>query len=89
LEISVDAVPSQKAWAESIDGIQFHILADFHEKGATSNAFGVYNKERGVANRSVFIINEQGKVIYSQLYPPGELPDPSRILEELDKMGES
>ena len=49
------------------DGIQFHILADFHEKGATANAYGVYNNERGVANRSVFIINEQGNVIYSQL----------------------
>ena len=82
LEVSVDNVGSQKAWAESL-GAQFPILADFHPKGAVAQAYGVYNEERGTAFRSVFIIDEGGTIRYSEVFPQGMIPNGSEVLKHL------
>lgn len=82
----MDSVPSQKAWAESMDGIDFPIVSDFHPKGAVAMAYGVYNEDRGVAMRSAFLIDEEGIIRYSHVYPTGMVPNPTDVLEELRSM---
>ena len=49
-------------------------------------AYGIYNEERGIASRAVFIIDKNGIVRFKQLYDRG-LPSPADILTELDKLG--
>lgn len=83
LDVSVDNVPSQKAWAESLGGVEFPLLADFHPKGAVAKAYGVFNEERGVAMRSVFLIDEQGIILHSEVFPQGTLPDATAVLKHL------
>ena len=41
LSLSVDAGPAKKAWAESLGGISFDLLADFHPHGHVASLYGV------------------------------------------------
>ena len=86
IEISVDNVPSQRAWAESLNGVPFPILADFHPKAAVCQAYGVYNEERGQAFRSAFLIDEQGVIRFSNTYAPGSVPTAEELLAEIAKL---
>ena len=82
----MDSVPTQKAWAESMGGIPFPIVADFHPKAAVAQAYGVYNEERGNAFRSVFLIDEEGVIRHSEMFQPGNLPDGTTIEEQLKSL---
>jgi alkyl hydroperoxide reductase subunit AhpC len=83
LEISVDNVASQRAWAEQLGGVDFPLLADFHPKGAVAKAYGVYNEERGTAMRSVFIVDESGIVRDTEVFPQGMIPNATEVLKKL------
>ena len=61
LGISVDNLWSQRAFAEKV-GVGYPLLADFHPKGDVARKYGVYNEERGVANRTAFIVGKDGKI---------------------------
>ena len=67
-------------------GVPHPLLSDFHPKGATLEAYGVYNETSGNARRSVFIIDKEGIVRWSNIYQPGTLPVPDDVLEELNKV---
>jgi peroxiredoxin len=86
IEISVDGMACQRAWSDSMGGIGFPILADFHPKAAVSRAYGVYNEERGTSVRSVFLIDGQGVIRSSRTYQPGTIPDAEEVLDEVKKM---
>ncbi len=83
LEVSVDNVPSQKAWAASLDGLDFPLLADFHPKASVAKMYGVYNEDRGVAMRSVFLIDENGVIRDSEVFPQGMIPNATEVLKKL------
>ena len=44
------------------------MLSDFHLKGEVSRAYGVYNDDRGTANRAVIIIDKEGIVRFKRVY---------------------
>src|SRR5712691_8053423 len=57
LGISIDTVPSQKAFAEK-EGITFPLLSDFYKK--VSRAYGVLDEEKGWDRRVTFVIDKEG-----------------------------
>ncbi|MBI3682937.1 MAG: redoxin domain-containing protein [Acidobacteria bacterium] len=59
--ISTDNTPSLKVFAEQT-GATFPLLSDFMRK--VTKEYGVLNEERGIANRSTFVIDTQGKITY-------------------------
>ena len=75
LTVSVDSPYSHKVWAER-EGFAFPLLADFWPHGAVAQAYGVFNAERGCANRGTFVIDKAGVVRYAELNPPGRARDP-------------
>ena len=81
----MDSAPVQRAFAAGLGNIPYPVLADFHPKGEVAKAYGIYNEERGVTQRAVFIIDKEGIVRFKQIYDRG-LPDPAEILAELDKL---
>ena len=83
--MSVDSVPSQRAFASGLGNIPYPLLSDFHPKGHVSQLLGIYNEERGTSRRAVLIIDKEGVVRFKKIYEQG-LPDPKEILEELDKL---
>ena len=55
--MSVDSPAANKAFAEQI-GVKFPLLSDF--KRNVSKDYGIYNEEKGVANRTTFVIDRKG-----------------------------
>lgn len=82
LGVSVDSPYVLKAFAES-QGYTFPLLSDFWPHGATAKAYGVFNEERGIANRGTFIIDKQGIVRYEVVNPPTEPRDPDAYRKAL------
>ena len=62
------------------------MLADFHPKGQVAQLYGVYNEERGTANRSVIIVDKQGTVRFKRVYASVTELDTNDILSELAKL---
>lgn len=74
--ISIDSPFVNQKWSEEM-GISFPILSDFNKEAA--GAYGVLRDEliglRGVANRSAFVIDGDGRVAFSWVSEdPGVLP---------------
>lgn len=61
-------------------------MSDFHPKGEIAKAYGVYNEERGTANRSVFVIDKEGIVRFKRVYSDMSEFSTSDILAEVDKL---
>jgi mycoredoxin-dependent peroxiredoxin len=74
LTVSVDSVYAHKVWADR-EGYDFPLLADFWPHGAVASSYGVFNSERGVANRGTFLIDRDGIVRFAEMNLPGEARD--------------
>jgi peroxiredoxin (alkyl hydroperoxide reductase subunit C) len=74
LTISVDSAYSHKVWADR-EGFDFPLLADFWPHGAVAQSYGVFNAERGYANRGTFVIDRDGIVRFAEMLSPGDTRD--------------
>ena len=83
LQISADPVPSLKAWAEQLGGLPFPLLSDYWPHGAIGKAYGIFNEERGMDGRSVFLVDAKGIIRHSHAYAPGTIPESKDLLERL------
>ncbi len=81
--ISVDSAFAHKAFRDSL-GIETTLLADFEPKGAVADAYGAYLGDAGHSNRSLVLIDAEGKVewVY-ETDTPLDIPPPSAILEAI------
>ena len=57
--VSVDSVPANAHWAQEL-GVTFPLLSDFNRKVVAD--YGIYNAERGFANRATFVVDKEGKI---------------------------
>lgn len=80
LGISVDSVFAHKEFAEKLGGLDFPLLADFHPKGAVTQAYGLWNDGWGVSKRTIIILDEEGVVQYCNVLEKG-LPDIDEVIE--------
>jgi peroxiredoxin len=83
--ISVDAAPAKKAWAESLGGINFELLADFHPHGHVASAFGVM-REDGISERAIIVVDKAGKVAWTKVYAIPEHPDLNELMTVLESL---
>ena len=60
--VSIDSKHSHKNWAESLGGVTFPLLQDFHPKGAMAISYGNYLENTGKIARSTVIVDKQGIV---------------------------
>jgi peroxiredoxin len=87
LGVSIDSVPSHRAFAKSLGGIDtYPLLADFHPKGEMSRAYGVFKENSGYTERAIFLIDKQGIVRFIDVHEGSEQPDNEQIFEELHKL---
>jgi len=84
--VSVDTVPSKKAWAESLGITNTRLLSDFWPHGKVAKAYGIFLKEDGISGRSNIIVDETGIIRLFKNYPLGQLPDAKEILNFLTEM---
>ena len=84
--MSIDSVPSKKAWAESLGIKETRLLADFWPHGGVAKLFGVFREQDGVDQRSNIIVDEDGNIAFSKVYPQSQLPDIQEIIGVLRQL---
>ena len=85
--VSVDTVPSKKAWAKSLSIESTRLLSDFWPHGKVAEAYGIFRSKYGTSERANIIIDENQKVAFVKVYPIGQLPDIKEVIEALKKLG--
>ncbi len=81
--ISVDSSFAHKAFQEKL-GIDTVLLSDFEPKGEVARAYGSYIDKVGIANRTLVLVDEDGKVAWTYESPnPGEFPGANVIFDAL------
>jgi peroxiredoxin len=85
LGISVDGAWCHRAFAQERN-LHFPLLADFHPKGQVAQDYGCYLDDVGEAGRALFLVDEQGTIVWSYLSPLGVNPGADGILDALDEM---
>jgi peroxiredoxin (alkyl hydroperoxide reductase subunit C) len=74
LTVSVDSPYSHKVWAIQ-QGYEFPLLSDFWPHGAVAQAYGVFDAEKGFANRGTFLIDRDGVIRFAEMNGPGQARD--------------
>ena len=87
LGVSVDTVPSKRAWAKSLGIENTRLLSDFWPHGKVAETYGIFRSKYGTSERANIIIDENQKVAFVKVYPVGQLPDIKEIIEALKKLG--
>ena len=85
LAISVDHVWSHEALAQAIR-VRFPLLSDARPRGAVSRLYRVYREQEERSARSLFVIDGEGIIRYSQLYQDELNPGVNDILLTLEAM---
>ncbi|MGQ9682019.1 MAG: redoxin domain-containing protein [Anaerolineae bacterium] len=80
LGLSVDSQPCKKAWAEAIGVVHTPLLADFWPHGAVAQACDVFRPRHGTSERAVLILDAEGVVRWTKLYPVAERPDIDEVV---------
>ena len=81
LGISVDPVPSKKAWAEDLDLENLRLLSDFWKHGDFADKLGIFLDNKGISGRVNILVNERGEIIWSKVYDIHEEPDIAEVLK--------
>jgi len=78
--LSVDTVPSKKAWAENLGIKNTPLLSDFWPHGEVAKAYGIFRERHGFSERANIILDENQKIIFFKVYEIGKLPDINEII---------
>lgn len=79
--ISVDPVPSKRAWAKDMELKNLKLVSDFWPHGEFASKLGIFIEEKGISGRVNILVNDQGKVLWLKEYDIPELPDIDEVLE--------
>lgn len=85
-------MPIQTAWVKATLGdadIDVPlVLSDFWPHGEVSSSYGVFNDERGMPTRSLFVIDRDGTVAHAEVVTErGVLPDIASAVQLASKLG--
>jgi len=86
LGISVDAQPAKAAWAQSLGGVTFDLLSDFHPHGDVARRYGVMREQDGISERAVFLVDKSGRIAWAKKYEIPEQPDQGELSREIAKL---
>lgn len=82
--MSVDTVPSKKAWAKELGIKNTGLLSDFWPHGEVASSYGIFREKEGFSERANIIVDEKGQVVFVRVYPISELPDIEAIIKALE-----
>jgi len=83
LGISIDSVPSKKAWAKDLGIEKIRLLADFWPHGEVASLYEIFRHNEGFSERANIILDEKQRVVFAKIYPISQLPDISEIINFL------
>lgn len=80
LGLSVDTVPSKKAWADHLGIKAVPLLSDFWPHGEVAKAYGIFREKNGFSERANIIVDKDGKIAFVKVYETRQLPDIGEIM---------
>lgn len=83
--LSCDSVPCHIAWARSLGGLEFPLMADYWPHGDVARKYGVLSR-KGYAERTVFLIDKKGIIRWIERLHPANLPNNDDLFEQLAKL---
>ena len=84
--VSVDTVPSKKAWANSLGIRNTRLLSDFWPHGKVARLYGIFRREDGISKRVNIVIDENQAIAFFKIYKLGQLPDIQEVVDIIRKM---
>ena len=84
--LSVDSVPTKKAWAKELGITSTRLLADFWPHGYVANLYGIFREKDGISERANIILDEAGKIVFFKLYEISQLPDIQEVISILRQL---
>jgi len=88
--ISPDSIYSHLAWQEKVLGWQeFPLASDYWPHAGTAQKYGILREGPplpGINERTIFIVDKEGKIVYSRVYELGQEPDNEESLDVLRKL---
>lgn len=85
LALSTDAGPSKRAWADSLGGVSYHLLSDFHPQGQVARDYGVMGDD-GLSERALIVVDKAGVVRWTKRYEMPEQPPIGELLAALREL---
>lgn len=90
MDISVDSIPSHIAWQKKEIGMmEIPLCADFYPHAEVTRQFGILREGApvpGISERAAFVVNKDGRIAFSRVYPLDELPDVDEIVSMLKRL---
>lgn len=83
--LSIDTMPSKKAWAKSLGIKNTRLLSDFWPHGKVAESYGIFRNEDGFSERANIIVDENQKIAFIKIYKLGQLPDIDEIIGALKR----
>ena len=81
--ISVDPVPSKKAWADAIGVKRTRLLSDFWPHGAAASSLGLFRPKDGFSERASVLVDGSNTIRFVKVHPIREAPDIEELLEAI------
>jgi peroxiredoxin len=82
--LSIDSVPSKKAWAKELGISKVRLLADFWPHGGVARLYDIFREKNGFSERANIIIDEKQRVTFARTYPLSQLPDIEEVMRALE-----
>ncbi|EWT01738.1 hypothetical protein N865_07780 [Intrasporangium oryzae NRRL B-24470] len=83
--ISCDPMYALRTWADA-EGHFFPLLSDFWPHGEVCRAYGVFNEDDGAPVRGTFLLDRDGRVVWTLVNGPGEPRDFRTYREALARL---
>jgi peroxiredoxin len=83
LGLSIDTVPSKKAWADHLGIKSLRLLSDFWPHGGVAQAYGIFRERSGISERANIIVDRSGRIAFVKVYAISQLPDIGEITDVL------
>ena len=64
LGLSIDTVPSKKAWADHLGVKAVRLLSDFWPHGEVAKAYGIFREKNGFSERANIIVGNNSKIAF-------------------------
>jgi peroxiredoxin len=85
LAVSNDSMHTLRVFGEQ-EGLEYPLLSDFWPHGNVSRAYGVFDEEKGFANRGTFVIDKEGVVRWTVHNAVMDARDLSEYVKALDTL---
>ena len=93
LGVSIDSIPSHIAWQRrEIGMMNFPLLSDLYPHGEVARKFGIFREGPpvpGINERAVFIVDKNGRIAFSKVYPLDQVPSVPECLDAVRKLNQA